>query len=55
LAERLGVVTRYRVDLKQPYGNAPALEIVSDVLRQLSQRPGAPLRPGSVRDPEPDF
>lgn len=55
LAERLNFVTSYLVDLKQQYGNAPGLDMVSDVLRQLSQRQGAPLRPGSARDPDPDY
>ena len=55
LAERLNFVTSYLSDLKQQYGEAPGLAMVSDVLRQLSQRPGAPVRSGSARDPDPDY
>jgi CRP/FNR family transcriptional regulator, cyclic AMP receptor protein len=55
LAQRLNVVTSYLVDLKQQYADAPGLAMVSDVLRQLSQRQTAPARPGSARDPDPDY
>lgn len=55
LAERLNFVTAYLVDLKQQYGNAPGLDMVSDVLRQLSQRQVAAARPGSSRDPDPGY
>lgn len=55
LAERLNFVTAYLVDLKQQYGNAPGLDMVSDVLRQLSTRQAPPTRPGSARDPDPDY
>lgn len=55
LAERLNVVTSYLVDLKQQYADAPGLDMVSDVLRQLSQRPAVPARPGSAREPDPDY
>jgi CRP-like cAMP-binding protein len=55
LAERLNFVTAYLVDLKQQYGNAPGLDMVTDVLRQLSTQQSAPMRPGSARDPDPDY
>ena len=55
LAERLKFVTSYLADLKQQYGDAPGLSMVSDVLGQLAQRTGPAARPGSARDPEPDY
>jgi CRP/FNR family cyclic AMP-dependent transcriptional regulator len=55
LAERLNFVTSYLVDLKQQYGNAPGLDMVSDVLRELAQRQAPKARPGSAREPEPDY
>ncbi len=55
LAERLNFVTTYLADLKHQYGDAPGLAMVQDVLAQLSQRQSAPVRSGSVRDPQPDY
>lgn len=55
LAERLNFVTTYLADLKHQYGDAPGLSMVSDVLRQLAQRQGPVARPGSARDPDPDY
>ena len=55
LAERLNFVTTYLADLKHQYGDAPGLAMVSDVLSQLSQRQGGVARPGSARDPEPEY
>lgn len=55
LAERLNFVTTYLADLKHQYGDAPGLAMVSDVLSRLSQRTGPPARPGSARDPDPEF
>jgi len=55
LAERLNFVTTYLVDLKQQYGDAPGLAMVSDVLAQLAERQVAGARPGSARDPEPEY
>lgn len=55
LAERLNFVTTYLADLKHQYGDAPGLAMVSDVLSQLAQRQGPPARPGSARDPDPDY
>lgn len=55
LAERLNFVTTYLADLKQQYGNAPGLSMVSDVLSQLAQRQAPVARSGSARDPDPDY
>lgn len=55
LAERLNFVTTYLADLKHQYGDAPGLTMVSDVLQQLARVQGPPARPGSVRDPEPEY
>ena len=55
LAERLNFVTTYLADLKTQYGDAPGLAMVPQVLHQLAQRQGPTARPGSVRDPDPDY
>jgi CRP/FNR family transcriptional regulator, cyclic AMP receptor protein len=55
LAERLNAVTAYLADLKQQYGQAPGIAMVSQVLDQLAQRPLPAARPGSLRDPDPDY
>jgi len=55
LAERLNFVTSYLADLKEQYGDAPGLSMVPDVLRRLSERQGPPARPGSQRDPQPEY
>jgi len=55
LAERLNFVTTYLADLKHQYGDAPGLSMVSDVLSQLAQRQAPQARPGSARDPDPDY
>jgi CRP/FNR family cyclic AMP-dependent transcriptional regulator len=55
LAERLNVVTSYLADLKDQYADEPGLAMVSDVLAQLAQSQGPPARPGSVRDPDPEY
>ena len=55
LADRLNFVTSYLADLKQQYGEAPGLSMVTDVLSQLAQRQGPPARPGSARDPDPEY
>jgi len=55
LAERLNFVTTYLVDLKQQYGDAPGLSMVSDVLARLAERQATGARPGSARDPEPEY
>jgi CRP-like cAMP-binding protein len=55
LAERLDFVTSYLADLKHQYGDAPGLSMVSEVLSRLAQRQAPAARPGSARDPEPDY
>ena len=55
LAERLHFVTTYLADLKHQYGDAPGLAMVPEVLRQLAQRQAVVARPGSARDPNPDY
>ena len=55
LAERLNFVTAYLSDLKLQYGDAPGLTMVSEVLQQLAHRQGPPARPGSTRDPDPEY
>ncbi|HEV7574630.1 MAG TPA: cyclic nucleotide-binding domain-containing protein [Caldimonas sp.] len=55
LAERLNFVTTYLADLKHQYGDAPGLAMVSDVLAQLADRQVPTARPGSARDPEPEY
>lgn len=55
LAERLDFVTTYLADLRNQYGDAPGLAMVPDVLRRLAATPGRTARPGSARDPEPEF
>jgi CRP-like cAMP-binding protein len=55
LAERLNFVTTYLADLKHQYGDAPGLSMIPDVLRQLAQRQAPVARPGSARDPDPDY
>lgn len=55
LAERLHFVTTYLADLKHQYGDAPGLSMIPDVLRQLSQRQAPVARPGSLRDPDPEY
>ena len=55
LAKRLNFVTAYLADLKDQYSDAPGLSMVSDVLSRLSQQQVAPVRPGSAREPDPDY
>ena len=55
LAERLNFVTTYLADLKLQYGDAPGLSMVSDVLQRLAHRQGPAARPGSARDPDPEY
>ena len=55
LAERLNFVTTYLADLKHQYGDAPGISMVSEVLAQLAPRQAPPARPGSARDPDPDY
>jgi CRP-like cAMP-binding protein len=55
LAERLNFVTTYLADLKAQYGDAPGLSMVPAVLRELAERQGERARPGSARDPDPEY
>jgi CRP/FNR family cyclic AMP-dependent transcriptional regulator len=55
LAERLNFVTSYLADLQYQYGDAPGLSMVSNVLTQLAQRQQPVARPGSLRDPDPEY
>ena len=55
LAERLNFVTTYLADLRHQYGDAPGLTMVGEVLSQLAQRQMPMARPGSLRDPDPDY
>jgi CRP/FNR family transcriptional regulator, cyclic AMP receptor protein len=55
LAQRLDIVTTYLADLKNQYGDAPGLAMVGDVLRRLTTHQGPPARPGSARDPDPEY
>ena len=55
MARRLKFVTTYLADLKEQYGDAPGLSMVSDVLSTLSHQEQPAARPGSARDPDPDY
>jgi CRP/FNR family transcriptional regulator, cyclic AMP receptor protein len=55
LAERLNFVTTYLADLKHQYGDAPGLAMVPEVLSQLGALQGPVARPGSARDPDPEY
>jgi CRP/FNR family transcriptional regulator, cyclic AMP receptor protein len=55
LAERLNFVTTYLADLKHQYGDAPGLSMVTDVLNQLAHRQAPAARPGSAREPDPEY
>jgi CRP-like cAMP-binding protein len=55
LAERLNFVTTYLADLKHQYGDAPGLSMIPDVLQRLAQRKAGVAKPGSARDPDPEY
>jgi CRP/FNR family cyclic AMP-dependent transcriptional regulator len=55
LAQRLAFVTTYLADLRHQYGDAPGLAMVDDVLAELASRQGPAARPGSQRDPNPEY
>jgi CRP-like cAMP-binding protein len=55
LAERLNFVSTYLADLKEQYGDASGLSMVSEVLSHLAERQVVTARPGSARDPNPDY
>ncbi len=55
LAERLSLLTTYLADLKNQYGDAPGIAMVSDVLGRLATHQAAPVRLGSAREPSPEY
>lgn len=55
LAERLDIVTSYLADLRNQYADAPGIAMVSDVLGKLVGERPPPARPGSARDPDPEY
>jgi CRP/FNR family cyclic AMP-dependent transcriptional regulator len=55
LAERLNFVSTYLADLKEQYGDVSGLSMVSEVLSHLAERQVVTARPGSARDPNPDY
>ena len=55
LAERLAFATTYLADLTHQYADVPGLSMVSDVLGRLGHHNGPAARPGSARDPDPDY
>ena len=55
LAERLNFVSTYLADLKEQYGDAAGLSMVSEVVAHLAEQQVVAVRPGSARDPEPDY
>lgn len=55
LAERLNFLTTYLADLKVQYGDAPGLAMVGQVLNELATRQGPRARPGSRREPDPQY
>ncbi len=54
LAERVNFMSRYLADLRHQYGEAPGMDMVAEVLGELSQRQAPVARVGSARDPNPD-
>jgi len=58
LARRLDALTIYLADVKQQYGAAPGIAMVSEVLHELARRPSSSVpsvRPVSTRDPDPEY
>jgi CRP/FNR family transcriptional regulator, cyclic AMP receptor protein len=55
LARRLRTMTAYLADLKVQYGDAPGLAMVQEVLGTLSGHHLPPARPGSAREPDPEY
>jgi CRP-like cAMP-binding protein len=55
LARRLQAATTYLADLTNQYGDSPGLAMVGDVLGQLTTQQRPPARPGSARDPDPEY
>ncbi len=55
LAARLDLVTTYLADLRNQYAGSPGLDMVSTVLGRLTGTATGTARPGSARDPEPEY
>jgi CRP/FNR family cyclic AMP-dependent transcriptional regulator len=55
VGRRLNYVMTYLADLKHQYGEAPGLSIVPDVLGRLAHHQKPEARPGSARDPDPEY
>ena len=55
LAERLAFATTYLADLTRQYADVPGLSMVSDVLGRIGHHNGPAARPGSARDPDPEY
>lgn len=55
LARRLDLVTTYLADLKRQYSGTPGLDMVDEVLGRLAATTRTPARPGSARDPDPEY
>jgi CRP/FNR family transcriptional regulator, cyclic AMP receptor protein len=55
LASRLQASTTYLADLTEQYGDAPGLSMVGTVLKQLTAQQLPAARPGSARDPDPEY
>ena len=55
LARRLNLVTTYLADLKDQYGDTPGLSMVAEVLSTLGHNGQSTARPGSTRDPDPNY
>lgn len=55
LADRLDLITTYLADLRNQYAGAAGLEMVADVLGKLQGAPSMTVRPGSARDPDPEY
>jgi CRP/FNR family transcriptional regulator, cyclic AMP receptor protein len=55
LARRLRTMTAYLADLQVQYGSAPGLSMVGEVLGTLTGSALPPARPGSAREPDPEY
>ncbi len=55
LAERLNFVSAYLADLKDQYGDVPGLSMIPEVVGRLAAHQQPTARPGSARDPEPEY
>jgi CRP/FNR family cyclic AMP-dependent transcriptional regulator len=55
LARRLRTMTAYLADLQVQYGSAPGLSMVGEVLGTLTGASLPKARPGSAREPDPEY